>query len=167
MPQTTEEKLFPPDMTDDQVADVLMEEIPAAIRIAVGQPLRALFKMAILRERGRCCLLADRAARHHQAEAMRIDHALPGLTPGTPALGSAIAAQRAHAAMAGAAAGMAVVMRRAPGACARCRGTRLVPGTLAGPDGQPVAVPCPNCPPAAPDASVSELPPGAPAASES
>ena len=160
-PKTTEERLGPPDLTDDQVADILLDEIPAAIRIAVGQPLRDLFKIAIRRERGRVVRLALKAKRHHEASAFAIDQALPGLKPGTPAFGAALKEQFEHVAYANAATGMAIVMRKPPGKCPRCGGRQTIPGSLLGSDGQPAPVPCPECAPA-PEGTVTELPTAGP-----
>jgi hypothetical protein len=129
-------------LSDAQIASILVDGFPLEIRMLVGGPVRELIQYAIGRERARAAGVLQSVAALQARQASGVGQ-------------QAVFASYGHRLLMTA----AKMLQDPPGACARCGGRREVPSGLAGPGGQPLLSPCPSCS-ASPEespASVSEI----------
>ena len=129
-------------LSDSQVADVLVSGFPTSVRVLVGADMRELIQFAIRRERARAGAIAAQGAASQAARA-------GGVTPD-----ARLATHGARCLYA-----LSRMIQDPPGSCGRCGGARRVTSGISGPGGQPLLVACPACS-SAPEpsgASVSEI----------
>lgn len=135
------------DLPDEKVADLFTSGLPAAIRIAVGQQLRAVIVQAIRRERLRCSGLLAEGVQYHKATKARVEGGLQAAQlAGNDQAIQQLGMQRLQIVGAiEALMGAEQIVEIEPGACETCNGMSVVPSSVRLPDGRVMPVQCPGC----------------------
>lgn len=132
-------------MTDAEVVEHCLEQMPLHVRAVLAAPLRPLLASLIARERARCVDVLNIGVKWHQMEVRRIEGAITAaIAAGQPA--DELALQRTSAiAQVLAVANCAKAVSIAPGSCSRCGGTQKIPSSIVLSGGQVPMLPCPAC----------------------
>lgn len=157
-------------LTDQQVADAYLAKMPQPVRVALGPNLRQLIEDVTQRERARCRTILAHGRRYNEMLAMNAEGQITAaIAVGDLGGAEYVGKKRAEFVVAARTLMNAEgLIKRSPGACEVCGGTKKAPSSVVLSGGQRPLVPCPRCvapPPeaaadaAAPASSSSSVPP--------
>jgi hypothetical protein len=141
------DELDNPNLTDDQVADAYISQLPPTMRLALGENLKALIKNVTDRERKRCARILHHGVRYQEHLVQQVEaQATAAIAAGQVAQAEQLSARREPFIQSAKALAAAVkIIMQEPGSCRTCGGSKMAPTNIVLAGGQRPMVPCPAC----------------------